>query len=299
MDIINRVAKETLSFMAGYGIPLTPQNYQKFYYTFWYYLNSGKKYTPDDIFQTVRKLEREIDVENLIKQIEEHLDKTEQQFLWAKGQIKQGKMQDEIDRLLVVSDEIISFIEKQKQTIMFLKKQLEKKTVESVQDPLTGLYNRRAFEEDLKRFIRYRQPFVLVLFDLDYFKKVNDTYGHVCGDTLLKEFARVLKNYLAHEVLKYRIGGEEFSIVVADGDIEAGIYLAKKINTVWQNRTHRCNGKQFHNTVSAGVSIYDGSIMDEEEFWRVYEEADRALYEAKNTGRNRVVVFRKEEANVA
>lgn len=157
----------------------------------------------------------------------------------------------------------------------------------SLTDPLTGLYNRRNFDNTLEReFLRskrYGGNLTLAIIDIDFFKKINDTYGHLCGDYILKEVAYLILDNFRKTDLVFRYGGEEFVAILTETSLEhAGIpmeRLRKKI----ESSLFEFNGEKIRVTISAGVST--NNVETTSEF---LDNADKALYSAKENGRNRV-----------
>jgi diguanylate cyclase (GGDEF)-like protein len=148
-------------------------------------------------------------------------------------------------------------------------------------DPLTGIGNRRSFDEDLRRSLataeRYGEDFALVLADVDHFKKVNDRYGHVAGDSVLRDLAYRLRANVRVGDGVYRFGGEEFALILPHTDIERARIAAEHI---------RRSIAQSGETMSFGVAcrVRDGRSADS-----LINAADEALYKAKSSGRDRVV----------
>lgn len=158
-------------------------------------------------------------------------------------------------------------------------------------DPLTGVANRRYFLETLNneyhRSLRYHRPLSFVMLDIDFFKKVNDTYGHQAGDRALVKVAKVLKRELRMQDFVARYGGEEFAILLPETkDIDAAVAATRcrkniEVTPIVQNEI------RFSVTVSMGLaSLPNERVNDVESLIRL---ADEALYEAKRTGRNRMV----------
>lgn len=158
---------------------------------------------------------------------------------------------------------------------------------EAMIDPLTGIQNRGMLNEVIEEQKSGIDTFSIIMLDVDHFKKVNDTYGHVFGDTVLKTLARVLVKACGENNLPFRYGGEEFIIICKNCDISGAKDLAEKIRKGFQNYTFDHEGKELHFTLSAGVSeVPYGTDQDPSE---IIAKSDDALYEAKNTGRNKVV----------
>jgi diguanylate cyclase (GGDEF)-like protein len=164
-------------------------------------------------------------------------------------------------------------------------------------DELTGIYNRRFFNYVIKREIehskRYNQPFSLLLFDIDNFKKYNDLYGHQAGDRALNDVAQILKQNarLIDHVTRY--GGEEFAIILPRADIEqARLSAERHLRAV---ETHSFSGQEKlplgNFTVTIGVATYPINVHDAPE---LIQKADEALYIGKQKGRNRVIISDNE-----
>jgi diguanylate cyclase (GGDEF)-like protein len=181
-----------------------------------------------------------------------------------------------------------------------LQEQLERL---AVTDELTGLTNRRGFmaqfEDELWRARRFGHPVSVLIFDLDHFKQVNDTWGHAQGDAVLKAFARVLESSSRRIDKVARFGGEEFAAVLPETDINGAEFFAEKVRASTQELTIQAESDRIPVTVSIGaVSVAIPRLQSETHDetsdvtalgQRLLTEADRCLYEAKETGRNRVV----------
>ena len=155
-------------------------------------------------------------------------------------------------------------------------------------DSLTGLLNRRKFyevlEQEKERAVRYARSLSLIMFDIDHFKAVNDTYGHSAGDKVLKKIASVVTEHIRKADVIGRIGGEEFAILATETTAESALALAEKIRRAVEMSAYDHAGKI---TISIGVSAYDeGLTLDE-----FVRRTDEALYAAKNSGRNRVKCY--------
>ena len=152
-------------------------------------------------------------------------------------------------------------------------------------DKLTGIYNRKYL--DIVE-LKYRNVCV-ILGDIDFFKKVNDTYGHIMGDKVLQNFASVLRRNLRKNDVVIRMGGEEFLIIL---DCVDNIEVAKKVAEHLREEIQKSEVEGVKITASFGVCC--GKITNEEDFKKLYENADKALYEAKENGRNQVRVCKGE-----
>ena len=168
--------------------------------------------------------------------------------------------------------------------------QAKKLQLLATRDSLTGLSNRRDFlekaEQEEKRFKRTNKPFAFILLDIDYFKKVNDTYGHGCGDVVLKGVARGLEKALRAQDIVARWGGEEFVCLLPETEVNGAKNVAEKTRMTVETMSHECGAVSVSVTVTLGISVYDGSCSIEE----CIRRADAALYDGKKRGRNQVVV---------
>jgi diguanylate cyclase (GGDEF)-like protein len=159
----------------------------------------------------------------------------------------------------------------------------------SLIDPLTGVANRRNFSQVAERILaRARfasRPIALLLFDLDRFKRINDTYGHHAGDAVLIEFCRLATSLLRPTDLFGRFGGEEFAGLLPDTGRQDALLLAERLRAALEATSHAVEGRTFTATVSIGVAISDQESADLD---ALLDAADQALYRAKVLGRNRV-----------
>ncbi|HSA24489.1 MAG TPA: GGDEF domain-containing protein [Myxococcota bacterium] len=157
-------------------------------------------------------------------------------------------------------------------------------------DGLTQVYNKRYFMETLDREMsrcqRYGRDLSLVLFDIDHFKQINDTFGHLTSDYVLKELAGLVKANIRREDFLARYGGEEFAIVLPEIDKARALVAAEKIRVLVGEHAFVCNDERIPVAVSLGVAAFDPQMASLEEFLRL---VDKNLYEAKSQGRNRVV----------
>ena len=162
----------------------------------------------------------------------------------------------------------------------------------SMTDELTGLSNRRcfdtSFEKEFLRAKRYNNKLTLVMFDIDFFKQVNDTYGHQCGDYILKQVSNAALQTFRKTDSVFRFGGEEFTVLLTETDIEKAIIPLERFRKTVETLNLSYQNQPIHITVSIGAFQLDENIFSKEEF---LQKADEALYEAKNSGRNKTVLF--------
>jgi diguanylate cyclase (GGDEF)-like protein len=163
-------------------------------------------------------------------------------------------------------------------------------------DGLTMLFNHSYFKDKLKdemvRSKRYNNCFTVAIFDLDFFKKVNDQYGHVKGDEVLKAFANIIKETVRNTDIAARYGGEEFAVLFTETDLEDTISVVDRIRDRLSNTIFSSETECFKVTFSAGVTSYDKSYKDAEYMVNV---ADKALYVSKTEGRNRTTILTADD----
>ncbi|KEF40281.1 diguanylate cyclase (GGDEF) domain-containing protein [Schinkia azotoformans MEV2011] len=160
-------------------------------------------------------------------------------------------------------------------------------------DGLTGLYNRKTFDSVMKEFIAKKVPFSLILLDIDHFKKVNDTYGHLVGDEVLKYLAKMIESIATPcKICFFRYGGEEFVILTKSENANIAFDVAEKLR-IDVAGTPSPTGKPI--TISLGVTSVSFEDQAPEE---IISRADEALYESKTTGRNKTTVFNSKYKNI-
>ncbi|MCX5743477.1 MAG: GGDEF domain-containing protein [Proteobacteria bacterium] len=161
----------------------------------------------------------------------------------------------------------------------------------AIQDGMTGIHNKRFFTEFLEREIavaaRHGHPLTLVMFDVDHFKKINDSAGHLAGDAVLKDLANRIKPRIRREDLFARYGGEEFACVLPSTTLPGGVVFAEHLRTLIEERPTLFDNHQISFTISLGVT----TMLREKEAdaATLVKRADENLYTAKRTGRNRCV----------
>ncbi len=209
-------------------------------------------------------------IENITKTIEK---KKEQDMLRLK----------ETERTLEEMSKKMSYIVNETQAMRDRSLEAE---IESLNDNLTKLYNRKAYdmniEVTLANLDRYNIYSSLVIFDIDYFKKINDNYGHYIGDLTLKKFAQLLKEKLRKNDFIARYGGDEFVCILPHIQSEEARKVAEKIRSFVDKASFIFKGKEVPVTISVGISTFKKG----DDVTTIFERADVALYLAKNSGRN-------------
>jgi diguanylate cyclase (GGDEF)-like protein len=161
-------------------------------------------------------------------------------------------------------------------------------------DDLTRLYNRRyffeRFNQELERAKRYQRPLSCIILDIDYFKRVNDTYGHLTGDQVLTDIARILQNNCRQSDLAGRYGGEELIVLLPETESAGAMIIAERIRErIEQHQSVGGKGEIIQVTVSLGVASLTGPELEKiDQNERIIQYADDALLRAKKDGRNRI-----------
>ena len=179
---------------------------------------------------------------------------------------------------------LFTFLDKTKETVYL--REIEHR---AYYDALTNVYNRLAFNEKLHHAISRDQYGLLIMCDLDGFKQINDTYGHLCGDEILKSFAKRVQSVLRSEDLLFRFGGDEFCLYIAKGNASTGQLVMERIfkqldkPVFFEEKIVYMRGSFGGYTVVEGLSIED-----------MLQKADHALYESKKTGKGKYILFREK-----
>lgn len=195
--------------------------------------------------------------------------------------------------ITIITISLFIYISKEKNNItsfmltINLERTNKKLKNQALKDPLTGLFNRRYMDDfidiQVEIFKRNGTPFSLILADIDHFKSINDKYGHIEGDNVLTDFAKLIKNASRPSDILVRYGGEEFIIVATNTDFESAMILAERIRSAIEAAEFA--NKELKITSSFGVAQYIKGESEEE----LLKRTDKKLYQAKESGRNRTV----------
>jgi len=188
------------------------------------------------------------------------------------------------DRLSTLVERVASL----EQAATGMREHLEEQRQKALQDPLTSLPNRAAWDERLElevaRQQRYGGQLLLAVLDVDHFKRINDSFGHLAGDRVLKIIANELRKRLRKTDFIARFGGEEFALLLPETPAAAGLKLLDNLRTGIESCPFHFKGARIQVTLSGGLASFAASDRAEQ----VFERADRALYRAKDSGRNRI-----------
>ena len=211
-----------------------------------------------------------------------YLTKPLQRLITVAGEIANGSFPDETLRI-TGNDEISTLTESFNEMAKKLKKMV-------YHDPLTGAYNRQMFQQritqEIARGRRHQQPLALLMIDVDYFKKINDTFGHLAGDRVLKQISDLLRATVRTDDYVARFGGEEFVVIAPETEPETAMILAERVRATMAAHAFAIDPATTKRlTISIGVANLTASIQTVDDLIRF---ADNALYTAKGSGRNQV-----------
>lgn len=186
-------------------------------------------------------------------------------------------------------DKLKKYIAKLEETNAILEKEKERSDYLANRDYLTGIFNRRYMVERMKeeyyRFLREKEKFTIGIFDIDDFKKINDTYGHECGDFILVSLTKSISEFIRKMDCFARWGGEEFIVMLPKTDLEGAAVLFEKIRGNVENTKYSYNGFSVNITFTCGIA----EISSEETIDNCIVRADKALYKGKISGKNQIV----------
>ena len=249
----------------------------------------------DEISQ---KMDASLDLDELKNSISKHLDSIYQAVDQHDGDSQQVEKQKEAE--VKALQERIKAME---QEAAYIRKRLKEERGKALRDSLTKLPNREAYDErfelELERWKRYQKPATLVVADIDFFKKINDNYGHLSGDKVLQIIAKELRNRVRKTDFVARYGGEEFVMLLPETDIKTATQVVEKVREMVGRLPFHFRDENIQITMSFGlIEFKDGSVSGESkdiEQAILFEKADDALYKAKQNGRNRVELWSAED----
>ena len=179
---------------------------------------------------------------------------------------------------------VFIFRKKLDQQVSLLQSNVKKHQSDSLMDLLSGLSNRRSFDDEINRINKLEnKDYYLFIIDIDHFKKINDAHGHDVGDGVIQHFSAILKSNLRNNEQVFRIGGEEFALVIEEISQNGAMNCAERLRQLVEKSKYITKEQQaISYTISIGVSFY----VDGFSAW--FQQADKALYHAKENGRNKI-----------
>lgn len=208
-------------------------------------------------------------------------------------QIQAHSLQEQVAReqLKIELQSLTEKVQSMETESIELKSKLDIAQNRATRDPLTRLPNRLALDEriteEMARWRRNAQPLSMLVWDIDYFKKINDTYGHKSGDKALMAIAQLLAKHCRQTDFVARFGGEEFVMLLPDTDANAALIVADKLRENIQKTKFKADGDTLSITLSCGIS----QLLENDSKESLFERADKALYQVKQNGRNKCMVI--------
>lgn len=308
-ELIAEAVRQELKFLVRNDILPTPENYEIFFHIFYEIVKNNKNLSDEEILKLGKKEKGVIkESKNIIENVDrlttgvsqnmkEH-DKLIKEHVNVLKESKEDiveelftKVMKKLDELKRSNDKLIKEVENYKSQINSLKKALYATKEEADKDPLTGLCNRRCFERNVSfmfnDFKEYGFPLSICIIDIDNFKKINDTYGHDVGDLALKYLAKNITSTIRNNDIAARYGGEEFVIAFSGIIGEKAKEVCERIRSkIESNPLILGNEDKIEFTVSIGI---EEAKESHESILDIIRSADKKLYEAKKTGKNKVV----------
>ncbi len=244
----------------------------------------------DDVIREMSDLESSTDSATDINQLKDRVKSQIGNIRQAIDQYQQNDTaQNQLAQQLATLSEKIKVMEDEAEKNHST---LEKHRYKALHDPLTELPNREAYNErakaEVQRWQRYQRPLTIAIFDIDYFKKINDSFGHQAGDRVIKVIGRSIAKRLREVDFFCRYGGEEFVAFMPETDVDSALGVLEKVREAIAKAAFNYKNQPMSITLSIGLTEFVGG----DDLTRAFERADKALYLAKSNGRNRCEVLR-------
>ncbi len=318
---LNKIIKKTLSFMAKNKITIVPDNYEKWFNLFidLHLKNIDvSNLSPLELFGLYKErysvdpyeklketkdfivLDEKVSVK-IVKDVLETVDNSLTNVLDEMENhcqmINEGKkvLEEQNDKKILLKalstitdkyEDLKKDLEKHHQKIEQLSKELEETKIEASRDTLTGLFNRKKFDMVLEKLVDKKKIFSLIIFDVDDFKYINDTFGHQAGDLVLKKIGETLLKNLRPGTPIFRIGGEEFAIIIPELCVDKAKNIAERLRKIFEVKEISYEDHMIDLKATFGVTCYKEGDTPE----TIVKRADKALYEGKKQGKNIVIV---------
>ena len=302
---ISRIIKESIYVMSSENIQFTPYNYYKTFVDVAALRGFDKDEIEKFLYEDARISADNEEIKELMLKVANNLDSIaakvsnkveDSSNLYDESFAKIDEIDLSDTDISDIKNPILKEIDKIKHINLSLKSELDiaraslekQKSIigkikeQAVKDALTDLYSRRYLNESLKihlyNFKRYKRVFSILMVDLNDFKMVNDTYGHITGDVVLTNFAKILKKTMRKSDICIRYGGDEFIVILPETDEKQAMAVADKIKENISSVKFKSHGKEFKISISTGVT----SVKNDDTVESILERVDKALYEDKH-----------------
>ncbi|WP_156497713.1 GGDEF domain-containing protein, partial [Oleiphilus sp. HI0043] len=239
----------------------------------------------DQVDEMTQRVGKAVDIDDLKRSISEHLDSISSAVDQHAGDAVEHQQAKE-EEVEVLKERIKAMEEETR----YIRKRLKEERDKALKDSLTSLPNREAYDErfelELERYKRYKKPATLVVADIDFFKSINDNYGHLSGDKVLQIIAKEIQNRIRKTDFVARYGGEEFVIILPETDLQTAKQVIEKVREMIGRLPFHFRDEKIQITMSFGLSVFEEGLDQ----GQLFERADSALYQAKENGRNRAEV---------
>lgn len=243
----------------------------------------------DQVDEMTQRVGKAVDIDDLKRSISEHLDSISSAVDQHAGDAVEHQQAKE-EEVEVLKERIKAMEEETR----YIRKRLKEERDKALKDSLTSLPNREAYDErfelELERYKRYKKPATLVVADIDFFKSINDNYGHLSGDKVLQIIAKEIQNRIRKTDFVARYGGEEFVIILPETDLQTAKQVIEKVREMIGRLPFHFRDEKIQITMSFGLSVFEEGLDQ----GQLFERADSALYQAKENGRNRAEVWSEE-----
>ncbi|WP_461829684.1 GGDEF domain-containing protein [Aquifex sp.] len=305
--ILKTIIKKEFQFLAEQNILPTPENYARWFFVFCYVVENNLEASVNELIELYYKIFKDAKVDlrltvniehiakevgNIVKDYINTVQKYDRDIGEKSEELKKysektdsevlKEILERIKDLQETNQKLVSELRTKERELERLQKEISTLKEQAHIDFLTGLKNRRSIEKALSDFLKdlhsYGYPFVVIMMDLNKFKQINDTHGHVVGDCILKQVGELLRKYLRAKDVVGRYGGDEFIIILPGVKLDVGIKVAQRLASVIRNHTFRCDSLELNISASFGILEVTQDFKDIKE---VLEAVDKKLYEAK------------------
>ncbi len=305
--ILKEIIKKEFKFLAEQNILPTPENYARWFFVFCYVVENKIDASVNELIELYYKIFKDakvdlrltVDIEHIAKEVrnivkdyintiqryDRDIDEKKEELKKYSDKTNSVNLQNILEKikdLQQTNQDLVNELKAKERELERLRKEISTLREQAHVDFLTGLKNRRSIEKALNDFLKdlhsYGYPFVVIMIDLNKFKQINDTYGHVVGDCILKQVGELLRKYLRAKDIVGRYGGDEFIVILTGVNLDVGIKVAQRLFSVIKNHIFRCDSLELSISASFGILEVSKNFKNIKE---ILEAVDKKLYEAK------------------